>query len=1300
MGYRVAFRAYVAMNSSSARIPGGPSHGQSSSEVHNLASSSSSQGPEGQREEAYRLVRSLWRSHYRHTVVARPLQPGIVQFAEKKELWTRLLADGAKCFWRAALLAVKPSRLGSFRMAYFSDGVDPCEGVTPQAAIACCRHLGIACYLHYPSEGNVETLVEHPEKMGIGLLNVLANDMDHVSQHWLPVNMVRDAVAPYDAGLIRRINRELNLTLSVPEAPAPAPVSVEPERPRTPPRPVITVPSDTVASFNLFGILLDEVPEHVEEGEEVPIEVGTRARARGRDRSTPQSPNATRRRVPRDVLDRLPRVERALVRVNPLDRHPVDPILRALNELPDVRHREEDPEPAGMAEFRREVRNPEVLYGCQDLLPPAGFGDVDWTPPWCAVAVGEEAPPVEIVGPIGMCTSWRGWKSQECPPLVHRLEKRWLSFPPFLEGLFPKMIEARKAVLMNESVRDGDVLYVRERPQSFLNPEFELMGGAMNLMRFAGLSMPHGRLLAHAPRRIFVGGVGYLYTTLYEDNQTAKTPMGCIKRFIRGFLRNLAYQQIVVPAAQWCADKGLEWLPKIFRQVQVAFDSLWAEPRRKPLCINVDSQTIEVPSLARLPAELPVDAKVREIYNGLVRVVPEHLAGPLRDIRSSHLGMRNPESVEPVDVVSHVIRVDRDVRAQLMSIPAFSVPKSRHPRNCVCCGKMPPEGKYRWRRRTCEVCVQSLRARGYVTFAGYQVQEGMSPSTCYPGIVYLQGDQKPPPEAKWADVASPYLGKEEGRTSSVQVARRSLGIRQGFGERGQGWVDCDKTILDSLREPNPPRWRAALAGIACSGATPMVSANTDYNRCKALFGRVYRQPALAEWGSGPMPGVWEWAKQFVPEILPDFTAPRMKVEDWLQSMPARRRKPLAMAYEEYKRRGLTKSAKTFKAFVKEEMLPGFSQKGGRLERLSAMMDRLIQGPADVTHVIAGPILKPLVHRLKGIWGPEEAIVYGSACPETLHRLLQRLVDGRGLYFWSDFSMFDCTHSRDSWAFMESLYPKDDPDFRKVLAMWRAPEGYIGNFRYQADVMNASGRDDTALANAILNGFATFLSVTAILRGKDLMTITLEDVRWAKSQMVLSVCGDDSIGKLPLWATGIEGFEAMFKQNIRKFGFEAKFESSLMVEEAVYLGMRPTPTRKGWFWGKTIGRASYKMGWCLKPDSRDVMAHITGIADMHCLCSSHVPILSDLARKIVELRTGAKRSPVVLDDNKPWEWTFKSGVEYDDLTLESLSRVYTKGTTVIRVEDLKNLIAEIAAVTTLPAVLDSHVWQTIVASDDL
>lgn len=607
----------------------------------------------------------------------------------------------------------------------------------------------------------------------------------------------------------------------------------------------------------------------------------------------------------------------------------------------------------------------------------------------------------------------------------------------------------------------------------------------------------------------------------------------------------------------------------------------------------------------------------------------------------------------------------------------------------------------------CTQCERLLTKAGCVSWAGAQVQMGLEVPTCYPGIVKLPDVQKPPCPKKWSTV--------DLTGGWVKYCPALINERKSARQVGKRWVDLEKADLRFLERPEQKGFGLSLAGIGCAGANPCSSAKTQYNNLKALLGRVFRVPKAQAWGTGPRPGVWTWAKQFVDCLLPDFRADVMSFADWLMSMPSGRRKDLTLAQEIVERYGWCKGFERFKAFVKTEPLPGFAKDKHGLKPSKTMLDRLIQGPADATHCIAGPVLKPLVQRLKKIWGSDNCIFYGSTGPEHLHKwLTETLVPMGGTYFWSDFSMYDNTHSDDSWDFMEYLYRKtagDNPLFWRVMKAWRRPRGQIGAFKYQARVMNASGRDDTALANAVLNGFATYLSAVAAWLKKPLLEITVADVNACRGDIKLSVCGDDSLGRLPLMTTErMAEFRVDMASNIAQFGFEAKLMLSTKLSDAVYLGQRPVPTRKGWFWGKTIGRATYKMGWVSTKRNIDTMAHITGIADMHILCSSHVPVLSDLARKIAELREKAKRTPVKLDPEKPWQWTQQSGVDYDDVTLQAVADTYTVRKSdhkdiecedvLVTVADVKHLIAAIRSIRALPCVLDHWLWRHMIWVDDL
>ena len=65
-------------------------------------------------------------------------------------------------------------------------------------------------------------------------------------------------------------------------------------------------------------------------------------------------------------------------------------------------------------------------------------------------------------------------------------------------------------------------------------------------------------------------------------------------------------------------------------------------------------------------------------------------------------------------------------------------------------------------------------------------------------------------------------------------------------------------------------------------------------------------------------------------------------------------------------------------------------------------------------------------------------------------------------------------------------------------------------------MHASGRDDTVLANAILNRVAMVVSYAATWSGREIRHLREEDIDVAMNNMTLSIVGDDSTASVPAY----------------------------------------------------------------------------------------------------------------------------------------------------------------------------------------
>jgi len=444
------------------------------------------------------------------------------------------------------------------------------------------------------------------------------------------------------------------------------------------------------------------------------------------------------------------------------------------------------------------------------------------------------------------------------------------------------------------------------------------------------------------------------------------------------------------------------------------------------------------------------------------------------------------------------------------------------------------------------------------------------------------------------------------------------------------------------------------------------------------------------------------------QLLGEFVFPGepMPVMDWIYSMPvSRRRKALLRAYYAREECGKNHSDYRFiKPFMKTENLPYFGLVDGHpsVEAIR-YIPRLIQAPHDETHLDAGPYLKPLTKRLKQVWNADNWIFYASVKPDVLDKWLKENI-GSTSWFMSDYSAFDATYSKYSWQLIESLYRRIYPDapssFWEVLDIWRKPHGKRKlhkediKLEYQAEACNASGRDDTALANAILNGVVISMSFAAALAGKEVSELNSEDLRFASECTHIAVVGDDS---LVACSFDVDQYKEAIIRNITGFGMVVKPQTTHSVLDLTFLGMMPYLANNRYTWGPTIGRRSYKAYWCVDPQACDLAAWTRGVAQQIMLYCN-VPVMYDLACKIDSLLYGHKITKARAEEHSVWTQVDGPRDKWDAQTLDWVAARYSSaGLTVAQIrEDLRT----ITTIRRLPCVV--HLWtlSAAVALDEM
>jgi len=415
-------------------------------------------------------------------------------------------------------------------------------------------------------------------------------------------------------------------------------------------------------------------------------------------------------------------------------------------------------------------------------------------------------------------------------------------------------------------------------------------------------------------------------------------------------------------------------------------------------------------------------------------------------------------------------------------------------------------------------------------------------------------------------------------------------------------------------------------------------------------GRVRPMPFCSgkdmEWYAGrtgnPLCCVQKAVEQFCEEYGQYTTTDQR--ESWLASFPPARRVTLMDSVFQYD--GLTAKHLRFDFFMKNEL--GANMRDDREPFIKPANPRLICSPNPFTHCAMGPFLRQATDWLHSCFPLSGTVTYaGGLKPNQLNEWLHGVTVGDRA-FWRpgvvavecDYSSFDCTYSRQAHDFLAKAYQEMGLEWnesqRRIVAAWDRPRGHtMHGAKVNCPVMNASGRDDTALINAELNGVVQMCTWSHILLGVPLASELSEaDAAWMRENVRIVVLGDDSLTLVPrLTRSGRKWAEAEITAAVGRFGFTAR---DVKVHEdprqMVFLGNRPYPSRGldgrsplRLYWGPTIGRRLYRQHTMLNAFP-DPYAWLKGVARAAITCSAHVPIIFETNTKVLVLLAQHTETP--------------------------------------------------------------------------
>lgn len=393
-------------------------------------------------------------------------------------------------------------------------------------------------------------------------------------------------------------------------------------------------------------------------------------------------------------------------------------------------------------------------------------------------------------------------------------------------------------------------------------------------------------------------------------------------------------------------------------------------------------------------------------------------------------------------------------------------------------------------------------------------------------------------------------------------------------------------------------------------------------------------------------------------ISPESWAREEKLETWITGFPPNKRKKYWQAL-------ITDVQYTnikFKIFLKREIQPHGSYFTGYR---SPANPRIIFDPSPISQIYMGPILRSATRLLHEIQHLDSNLTYfGGLSPghanlwarkyvtPDFQLKFDKLIGGLLRIIENDFSKMDSCYGPACFLFVYAVYswwglPVENEVFMSIMKQWEKPKGaFRSGTRVRAPSMNASGRADTALMNALINSYVQFASYIMVKFDKSLDQITDAEFQQFNERFCCGLLGDDSLvitDEIPDMANKVS-------QKISLFGFEAnsmKVWSS--AKFATFLGQRLYPTTiKGQetvSWGPTIGRRLYRFG-----HSCDRQQDPLRWLKLNCFAASishnFVPILSDIVQRCSFLLSHVSVTEhdivthMTTDDNYKYKMMFK------------------------------------------------------------
>lgn len=753
-------------------------------------------------------------------------------------------------------------------------------------------------------------------------------------------------------------------------------------------------------------------------------------------------------------------------------------------------------------------------------------------------------------------------------------------------------------------------------------------------------------------------------------------------------------------------------------------------------CVMICAKACTALGIGALAVARPHFGRLASGVRAVVTNARPALAGPIRGKEEMALPIEpflsnNEHTHRPTTV------------ANVVTVPSKQRMKLRPSRRCARCGIPAPE-KYRWKANCCELCHARFRmgmvpGTAIVTLQHY-IDSGLSVPypTSYGGLIAPSLHANPKMKPLRVGASCPMLpeGPIDAFTHTHNVKSGCEGKKSVHRSPVLATIGIASTIPTVFAKTDH-NLATAVRTRLCASPPGHNGTGQPRRGFWAESIQLLERPEIVELLFRDYGDYHSGAKRVIP----------MTYEEWKKGFPKARGKMFDAALALYRKKPIPLGRMVkFDVFVKREKANnGAVLLKGHTEPPPAN-PRSICNPPEITHVLTGPWCRQLTKQVKHMLSIDGPVYYASDTPEGQNEWINReyplsgdscqpchvqmAVDGATVkapgrkftaknrpktswagvtrhvqfrptraYPMNDYSMMDNSYSKEAFRFLRAFYRKlGFPKTGLVANLWWQLGKVSGKLthhgerkKFEAGYVNASGRDDTAVNNAVINAWLSFLGWLAAGHAAEglafsIPTLDVQVCRRMAAEMRIGIVGDDLGGAVPLrWRQHTQAVEDIAAEG----GFSCKMSYANNVDELVFLGMRPYPVavledgvfRKRLRWGKMLGRCLYKLGWQLQP-TVDALAWGKGVAWATLIGDNHVPILRAYALAVLRRTEGINmKVPTDL-----WKFHLTEEREQRVLTTDTfdmMQRVY--GLDYVAIDQLERAFLELPE---LPCVI-SH-----------